>query len=565
MAERVKATRPRTVAPRTPHRAPIPRMAPALQAHRAHVRGTLGRHPAQPAPLIQTKLRVGAVDDPLEHEADRLADRVMRMPEPTVQRACCAGCASGGACADEVQREATSGPVLAHGGHVDASLVSSLGPGRPLPTAERAFFEPRFGADLSAVRLHTGAQAGTAARAIDARAFTYGSDIALAPREFQPGTHAGRRPMAHELTHVVQQASLPPLIQPKTKGPDDEPVRSRRAEIALSKSSPGQFEIGSGFPPVMSLFNFAINDYSLKQEHEVNLRILGKLFGLIDTSQWQVSVVGHADSTGGPEINDPLSAKRADAVRNFLNAVLQGNYFIQGQGENRPVATNESVSGRTRNRRVDILFLNPDVDTDIPDPVPNVCQLYPSLCDEDQLCSRYPFLCGKGFCEEHPGWCGLGVLCLLFPPACACLRHPVICACGRFPALCACLANPKACLRSLRKPKDKPKRRRACPTVRNLPSGVIEANKVEEIGFAKLSYPFKMEIDFVDDPTGCDCACGEYIQRVRGFFERDKTGRGQWEREREKERVDKQCLLGRGQIPRRRDTWTRRVRSSILG
>ena len=209
-AHGVKATRPRTVAPRTPHRAPpIYRMAPTLQAQRAHVRGTLGRHAAQPAPLIQAKLRVGAVDDPLEHEADRVADRVMRMPEPAVQRACCAGCASGGACDDKVQREAAPGPVLPHGGRVDSALVSSLGPGRPLPTAERAFFEPRFGADLSAVRLHSGPQAGTAARAIDARAFTYGSDIAFAPGEFQPGTHVGRRLIAHELTHVVQQGAVP--------------------------------------------------------------------------------------------------------------------------------------------------------------------------------------------------------------------------------------------------------------------------------------------------------------------------------------------------------------------
>ena len=175
-AHGVKATRPRTVAPRTPHRAPpIYRMAPTLQAQRAHVRGTLGRHAAQPAPLIQPKLRVGAVDDPLEHEADRVADRVMRMPEPAVQRACCAGCASGGTCDDKVQREAAPGPVLPHGGHVDASLVSSLGPGRPLPTAERAFFEPRFGADLSAVRVHDDAAAGPAARAIGARAFTLGT------------------------------------------------------------------------------------------------------------------------------------------------------------------------------------------------------------------------------------------------------------------------------------------------------------------------------------------------------------------------------------------------------
>jgi hypothetical protein len=207
MAEHVKATRPRTVVPRTPHRAPpLSRMAPALQAQRTHVRGTLGHHADHPAPMIQAKLRVGAVDDPQEHEADRVADRVMRMPEPAVQRACCAGGASGGTCADEVQREAAPGPILPHGGHVDASLVSSLGPGRPLPTAERAFFEPRFDADFSAVRIHDDNSAGRAARALGARAFTLGRDIAFAPGERSPGTPGGDRLMAHELAHVLQQS-----------------------------------------------------------------------------------------------------------------------------------------------------------------------------------------------------------------------------------------------------------------------------------------------------------------------------------------------------------------------
>jgi hypothetical protein len=159
--------------------------------------------------LLQAKLRVGPPGDRFEQEADRVAAQVMRMPAPAVQRGCCAGCASGSGCADEVKREAATGSVLPHGGHVDAYLVSSLGSGRPLPTAERAFFEPRFGADLSRVRLHTGAHAGTATRAIGARAFTYGSDIALAPGEFRPGTHVGRRLIAHELTHVVQQNAVP--------------------------------------------------------------------------------------------------------------------------------------------------------------------------------------------------------------------------------------------------------------------------------------------------------------------------------------------------------------------
>jgi hypothetical protein len=78
--------------------------------------------------------------------------------------------------------------------------------GSPLPATERAFFEPRFGFDLGNVRIHAGTRADEAARAINARAFTRGSDIGFAAGEFAPGTSHGRRLLAHELTHVVQQA-----------------------------------------------------------------------------------------------------------------------------------------------------------------------------------------------------------------------------------------------------------------------------------------------------------------------------------------------------------------------
>jgi hypothetical protein len=69
----------------------------------------------------------------------------------------------------------------------------------------RAFFEPRFGHDFGDVRIHTGAAATRAADAIHARAFTLGRDIAFGHGEYAPGTSAGRRLMAHELAHVVQQ------------------------------------------------------------------------------------------------------------------------------------------------------------------------------------------------------------------------------------------------------------------------------------------------------------------------------------------------------------------------
>ena len=198
----------RALQPRPAHRLSSQRRSASLQdapqlrsAPEASGDGAAGEavH-TRPGARLSPKLRIGAVDDPLEREADRVADQIMRTPKPAVQRA---GCASGGTCDDEVQREATPGPVLPHGGRVDASLVSSLGPGRPLPPAERAFFEPRLGVDLSAVRLHTDSPAGVAARAIDARAYTYGADIFYAAGE-RPGAD---QLTAHELAHVIQNTA----------------------------------------------------------------------------------------------------------------------------------------------------------------------------------------------------------------------------------------------------------------------------------------------------------------------------------------------------------------------
>ena len=79
------------------------------------------------------------------------------------------------------------------------------GTGRPLPPGERAFMESRFGHSFEAVRIHTGRAADQAGVALNARAFTLGHQVVFAEGYYQPGTTAGRRLLAHELAHVVQQ------------------------------------------------------------------------------------------------------------------------------------------------------------------------------------------------------------------------------------------------------------------------------------------------------------------------------------------------------------------------
>jgi hypothetical protein len=75
----------------------------------------------------------------------------------------------------------------------------------PLDAVTRSYFEPRFGCDFSSVLVHTGREAAASAREIDARAYTSGTHIVFADGEFAPQSAAGRRLLAHELVHVVQQ------------------------------------------------------------------------------------------------------------------------------------------------------------------------------------------------------------------------------------------------------------------------------------------------------------------------------------------------------------------------
>lgn len=78
-------------------------------------------------------------------------------------------------------------------------------PGRPLDDETRGFMEPRFGHDFSQVRLHTDARAAESADAVSALAYTVGQDIVFGAGQYQPGTSEGRRLIAHELAHTVQQ------------------------------------------------------------------------------------------------------------------------------------------------------------------------------------------------------------------------------------------------------------------------------------------------------------------------------------------------------------------------
>jgi hypothetical protein len=147
---------------------------------------------------------IGAVNDPLEHEADQMADRVLRMPSVApgpIQYSQHA--ASGSALRRACARAAS--PKLAPP-KVHDVLRSS---GQPLDKTTRAFFEPRFGADLSSIRIHADARAAESAQSVHAHAYAVGQDIAFGPGMYAPSTGAGRSLLAHELAHTLQHSAQP--------------------------------------------------------------------------------------------------------------------------------------------------------------------------------------------------------------------------------------------------------------------------------------------------------------------------------------------------------------------
>lgn len=148
---------------------------------------------------VQTKLLVGHTDDPAEREADAIAAEVTQAP---------AGPAKAGADARApvVRRKvAGAGRGTPLGRRAAAGIAAATRGGEPLPDGVRAAMEPRFGTDFAEVRIHRGAEAAASAAAIGARAYTLGRDVVFGDGQYDPGSHDGRRLLAHELAHVVQQ------------------------------------------------------------------------------------------------------------------------------------------------------------------------------------------------------------------------------------------------------------------------------------------------------------------------------------------------------------------------
>lgn len=201
------------------------------------------------------KLGVYAPVDIYEQEANRVEASVMTREVPAtnslqglsspsslvIQRKCTA-------CSEQTGRltvpvKETSATQVSRGGagRSHPKITSSFSEevaamqsgGSPLPAATRTFFEPRFGADFGHVRVHTDSHAARTADSINARAFTVGNNIAFAQGEYAPHSSEGRRLIAHELTHVVQQDGS--RVQAMRKPSSEGDRKSRPVDVENAK------------------------------------------------------------------------------------------------------------------------------------------------------------------------------------------------------------------------------------------------------------------------------------------------------------------------------------------
>lgn len=179
----------------------------ALKRKDGNQNSSAGRLSLSDKSILQPKLTVGASSDTPELEADRVADQVLAAPAyfairgrpPSIQRF----------------TELPTAPAVTAPASVENVLAQ---PGIPMEPALRRDMEHRFGHDFSHVRVHSSLAAKQSAREVNAKAYTVGHDVVFGEGHYSPGTHEGRRLIAHELTHVVQQSVSPAPASPETEG-----------------------------------------------------------------------------------------------------------------------------------------------------------------------------------------------------------------------------------------------------------------------------------------------------------------------------------------------------------
>jgi hypothetical protein len=179
----------------------------------------LKRGPRWQSPQVARFADTGLFRRPLTEEEERLKRQPVKPVLPQQQA---------------IQRKAEGMPNLS--ANVASEIQAARGGGSPLPLSVRRFMEPRFKADFSGVKVHTGDRAARLNRKVNAKAFAVGGDVFFGKGEFQPETERGKELIAHELTHTIQQGAS-----------RQAPAVQRSEDTTVSQSSPeGVQRLGIG-------------------------------------------------------------------------------------------------------------------------------------------------------------------------------------------------------------------------------------------------------------------------------------------------------------------------------
>lgn len=262
-------------------------------------------------------------------------------------------------------------------------------PGKPLDPATRSHMEQRFGRDFSGVRVHHGAEAAQSARAVGARAYAVGNNIVFGAGEYAPSTASGRRLMAHELAHTIQQRSASGSSTTRISNAGESEADSAADAVMANRPAPAQPQVGGGMQrdplpdlpktpdsdalienasPLTAaaigsttLDGFKTGSAELTEAHKTelaktahNINVLLRKYTLST-----VTVTGHTDTVGTEANNLTLGDARAQAVKKALVDLKVPETIIttesKGEGAPQAVKTGDEVPNAS-NRRVEVRF-----------------------------------------------------------------------------------------------------------------------------------------------------------------------------------------------------------------
>jgi hypothetical protein len=299
-------------------------------------------------------LRISEPDDAFEKEADRVSDEIMaggrpalpwsisRMSvDPPLHRQC--DCGGSGECEEckaekKLQRkpsrptEAGEAPPIVH------EVLRS--PGTAIDRAECSFFEARFGVDFARVRVHTDAKAAESVRRVNALAYAVGPHIAFASGRYSPRTTEGRRLIAHELTHTIQQR--PDLFQARRGAADD---TTKFATGHAGSTAPGKKPLITQVDPVGRLARQGPNTgQSAGQPTPVPLPV-------VETEEDELKQIGNSETVsnagrtwgwGAPETNNVyqkcnIASLEREKFKKFVKSLPPAPWH----GRNKPPGADE--------------------------------------------------------------------------------------------------------------------------------------------------------------------------------------------------------------------------------